>query len=202
MLCRSLNKYSTVFLSPVRTAATVTRSVSRAVAMVLPPAVALAWRVPILCGRLTQYPECRIICQCTGFDQIGFLTSIPIVPGYRCEIGHTRTTCAACSWPVHWPSSATPRSTAPSIGPGSRRCWRGARRRSPHRAGQQDCADGLGHDGQGRALQATRRTCGVLPAFSFQGSDSLPAMILAKQRPKFPTALREPLAKPFLKQDP
>src|SRR5713226_7472249 len=38
---------------------------------------------------------------------------------------------AACSWPVHSPSSATPRSTAPSIGPGSRRCWGGARRRSP-----------------------------------------------------------------------
>jgi transposase len=30
-----------------------------------------------------------------------------------------------------------------------------------HRACQQDCADGLGHDGQGRALQATRRACGV-----------------------------------------
>jgi hypothetical protein len=26
---------------------------------------------------------------------------------------------------------------------------------------RQDCADGLGHDGQGRALQATRRTCAV-----------------------------------------
>src|SRR5713101_7654982 len=38
--------------------------------------------------------------------------------------------CAACSWPEHSPSSATPRSTAPSIGPGSRRCWGGARRRS------------------------------------------------------------------------
>ena len=40
-----------------------------------------------------------------------------------------------------------------------------------------------------------------IPAFSFQGSNSLPGMILAKQRPKFPTALREPLAKPLLKQD-
>src|SRR5438034_11406388 len=30
-----------------------------------------------------------------------------------------------------------------------------------HRTSQQDCAHGLGHDGQGRALQATRRTCGV-----------------------------------------
>ena len=30
--------------------------------------------------------------------------------------------CAACSWPVHSPSFAMPRSTAPSIGPGSQRC--------------------------------------------------------------------------------
>ena len=37
---------------------------------------------------------------------------------------------AACSWPAHSRSSATPRSTAPSIGPGSRRCWRGGRPRS------------------------------------------------------------------------
>jgi transposase len=39
--------------------------------------------------------------------------------------------CAACSWPVHSLSSAMPRSTAPGIGPGSRRCWGGGRRRSP-----------------------------------------------------------------------
>ena len=38
---------------------------------------------------------------------------------------------AACSWPVHSPSSATPRSTAQSIGPGSRHCWRGGRPRLP-----------------------------------------------------------------------
>ena len=35
--------------------------------------------------------------------------------------------CAACSWPVRSPSSAMRRSTAPSIGPGSRHCWRGGR---------------------------------------------------------------------------
>ena len=39
--------------------------------------------------------------------------------------------CAACSWPARSRSSATPRSTAPSIGPGSPRCWRGGRPRSP-----------------------------------------------------------------------
>jgi Transposase IS116/IS110/IS902 family len=38
---------------------------------------------------------------------------------------------AACSQLVHWPSSATPRCTAASIGPGSPRCWHGARPRSP-----------------------------------------------------------------------
>jgi transposase len=30
-----------------------------------------------------------------------------------------------------------------------------------YRAGEQDCANGLGHDGQGRAIQGTRRACGV-----------------------------------------
>jgi transposase len=39
--------------------------------------------------------------------------------------------CAACSWPEHSPSSAMPRSMAPSIGTGSRRCRRGARPRLP-----------------------------------------------------------------------
>jgi transposase len=38
---------------------------------------------------------------------------------------------AACSWPEHLPSSATPKSMAPGIGPGSRRCWRESRPRSP-----------------------------------------------------------------------
>jgi hypothetical protein len=41
----------------------------------------------------------------------------------------------------------------------------------------------------------------AIPEFSFRGSDSIPGMILAKQPPKFPTALRELLAKPLLKQD-
>ena len=39
--------------------------------------------------------------------------------------------CAACSWPVHSPSSAMPRSTAPNTAPGSRHCWPGDRPRSP-----------------------------------------------------------------------
>ena len=38
--------------------------------------------------------------------------------------------CVACSWLARWPSFAMPRSMAPSIGPGSRHCWRGGRSRS------------------------------------------------------------------------
>ena len=39
--------------------------------------------------------------------------------------------CAVCSSPARSPSSAMPRSMAPSIGPGSQHCWRGGRPRSP-----------------------------------------------------------------------
>jgi hypothetical protein len=41
----------------------------------------------------------------------------------------------------------------------------------------------------------------LIPVFSFQGSGSVPGMILAKQPPKFRAALREPLAKPLLEPD-
>jgi hypothetical protein len=40
-----------------------------------------------------------------------------------------------------------------------------------------------------------------IPAFSFPGFDSITGVLLAKHRPKFPTALRGLLAKPLLKQD-
>jgi hypothetical protein len=40
-----------------------------------------------------------------------------------------------------------------------------------------------------------------IPAFSFPGFGSIPGVLLAKHRPKFPTALRGLLAKPLLKQD-
>jgi hypothetical protein len=40
-----------------------------------------------------------------------------------------------------------------------------------------------------------------IPGFSFPGFDSIQGVILAKHRPKFPTALRGLLAKPLLKQD-
>jgi transposase len=51
--------------------------------------------------------------------------------GSAASVNRATAICAAYSWPVHSPSSATPRSTAPSIGPGSQRCWGVARRRSP-----------------------------------------------------------------------
>ena len=69
--------------------------------------------------------------------------------------------CAACSRLEHSPSSAMRRSMAPGIGRGSHRCCAAAHQGRRHRARQQDRADGLGHDGQGRALQGTRRASGV-----------------------------------------
>ena len=41
----------------------------------------------------------------------------------------------------------------------------------------------------------------LIPAFSIQGSDSEPGVLLAKQRPKVPAALHEPLAEPPLEPD-
>jgi hypothetical protein len=49
-------------------------------------------------------------------------------------------------------------------------------------------------------VRQQQRRC-FIPAFSFPGFDSIPGVILAKHQPKFPTALRELLAKPLLKQD-
>ena len=51
------------------------------------------------------------------------------------------------------------------------------------------------------AIVRQQRRRRFIPAFSFPGLDSIPGVILAKHRPKFPTALRGLLAKPLLKQD-
>jgi hypothetical protein len=41
----------------------------------------------------------------------------------------------------------------------------------------------------------------LIPAFSIQGSDLEPGVLLAKPRPKVPAALHEPLAEPPLEPD-
>ena len=64
--------------------------------------------------------------------------------------------CAACSRLAPLPSSVMPRSKEPSIDLGSQHCWLGG-----DRTGEQDRQNGVGHDGQGRALQGTRRASGV-----------------------------------------
>src|SRR5258705_11773438 len=50
---------------------------------------------------------------------------------------------------------------APSIAPGSRLAGAAADQGCCYCACQQARANGLGHDGQGRAIQGTRRACGV-----------------------------------------
>ena len=42
--------------------------------------------------------------------------------GLAASANRVTAICAACSWLAHSPSSVMPRSTAPSIGPGSQRC--------------------------------------------------------------------------------
>ena len=69
--------------------------------------------------------------------------------------------CATCSWPARSPLSAMPRSTAPSMAVAHGIAGAAADEDRRHRACQQDRQNGLGDDGQGRALQATRRACGV-----------------------------------------
>ena len=51
--------------------------------------------------------------------------------GSAASANRVTATCAACSWPAPSLSSAMPRSTAPSIGLGSRRCWQDDRPKSP-----------------------------------------------------------------------
>ena len=55
--------------------------------------------------------------------------------------------CATCSWPVHSPSSAMPRSTAPNTAPGHGTVGPATDQGRRHRACQQACPNGLGHDG-------------------------------------------------------
>ena len=69
--------------------------------------------------------------------------------------------CAACSRPAHSRSSVMPRSMAPSTALAHGVAGSPANQGRRDRACQQDRQNGLGHDGQGRTLQGTRRACGV-----------------------------------------
>ena len=58
-------------------------------------------------------------------------TRVGVRTGSAASASEAIAICAACSRPARSPSSAMPKSMAPSIVLGSRRCWRGGRRRSP-----------------------------------------------------------------------
>src|SRR5215471_20960637 len=66
--------------------------------------------------------------------------------------------------------------------------------RELHPAGREIKADVV------RSGRATAKVF-LIPAFSIQGSDSEPGVLPAKQRPKVPAALHEPLAEPPLEPD-
>ena len=67
--------------------------------------------------------------QLLGLDRAGSQTALERGVGIGSAVSANRgiAICAACSWPAHSPSFAMPRSTAPSIGPGSQRCWHDGR---------------------------------------------------------------------------
>ena len=73
----------------------------------------------------------------SGRDFSAWMVSSPSRTRVAARIGSATSAneaiviCVVCSQPVRWPSSATPKSTAPGIDPGSPRYWRGGRRRSP-----------------------------------------------------------------------
>jgi hypothetical protein len=69
--------------------------------------------------------------------------------------------CAACSWPAHFLSSATPRSMAQTSALAYGVAGQAADQGCGNRARQQDRADGLRHDGDGRAIQRISRACAI-----------------------------------------
>src|ERR1700692_4354596 len=68
---------------------------------------------------------------------------------------------AACLWLARSRSSITPRSMAPNIALAHGIVGAATDQGCCYRARQQARANGLGHDGQGRAIQGTRRACAV-----------------------------------------
>jgi hypothetical protein len=60
-------------------------------------------------------------------------TRVEVKTGSAISASEAIATCAAYSQPARSPSSAMPKSMAPRIDLGSRRCWRDDRRRSRHR---------------------------------------------------------------------
>src|SRR4051794_31396404 len=66
-----------------------------------------------------------------GLDSFRSSTQVGARTGSAASVNRVTAICVACSWPEHSPSSGTPRSTAPSIGPLAHGVVGEARPRSP-----------------------------------------------------------------------
>jgi Transposase len=75
-------------------------------------------------------PSARVATSRPGSDWYPNSTRAGVGTGSAVSANRETAICAACSWPAHSPSSAMPRSMAPSIGPGSQRCWHGGQPKS------------------------------------------------------------------------
>jgi transposase len=71
---------------------------------------------------LTPGPSDQDVTSRPGLGSFQSSTRVEVETGSAALVNRAIAISAACSWPVHSPSSVMPRSTAPSIGPGSRRC--------------------------------------------------------------------------------
>ena len=89
------------------------------------------WRRPWLRVLPIPEPSGQDVTSPPGLGSFPNSTQVGARSGSAASVNRVTAICAACSWLEHSPSSATPRSMAQGIGPGSRRCWGGGRPRSP-----------------------------------------------------------------------
>ena len=75
----------------------------------------------------TREPSDRDVTSRPGSASCQSNTRAGVKTGSAVSANEVIAICAACSLPAHSPSPATPRSMAPSVGPGLQRCWRGAK---------------------------------------------------------------------------
>ena len=95
------------------------------------PGVGPYWPLPLSPASLTPRPFAQAATSRPGLDWCRSSTRAGARTGSAVSANKATAICAACSWRARSPSFAMPRSMAPSIGLGSRHCWRGGRPRSP-----------------------------------------------------------------------
>jgi transposase len=82
----------------------------------------MAWHRSNQTSKLIPGPSNQDVTSRPGLGSFRSSTRVGARTGSAASANKVTAIYAACSWPAHSPSFATPRATAPSIGLGSRRC--------------------------------------------------------------------------------